>query len=137
MHQLTMQGNDVTGDLLRFAQDLVRIKSYSGQEKQVAGFVARKMGDLGFDEVAIDRYGNVLGRAGDGERIILFDSHTDTVAVTDEAQWQVAPFSGEIRDGALWGRGAADMKSGLAASMYASPLTESTVPRTPRANAGA
>jgi putative selenium metabolism hydrolase len=83
------------------------------------------MGDLGFDEVTIDRYGNVLGRVGGGECAILFDSHTDTVAVTDEAQWSAPPFSGEILDGYLWGRGAVDMKSGLAASMYAAAIAKS------------
>lgn len=110
---------DISNDLLAFAQDLVRIQSYSGQEGELARFIAARMGALDFDEVTIDRWGNVLGRVGDGERAILFDSHTDTVTVTDEDQWQVPPFSGEIRDGRLWGRGAVDMKSGLAASVYA------------------
>jgi putative selenium metabolism hydrolase len=80
---------------------------------------------LGFDEVRIDRYGNVLGRVGDGERAILFDSHMDTVSVTDEDQWDAPPFSGEIVDGYLWGRGSVDMKSGLAASIVAAALAKS------------
>lgn len=125
MNQLLINGINVAGDLLRFAQDLVRIKSYSGQEEQVARFIAAKMKALGFDEVSIDRFGNVLGRVGGGERAILFDSHTDTVEVTDEAQWQISPFSGEIRDGYLWGRGSVDMKSGLAASVYAAAIARS------------
>jgi putative selenium metabolism hydrolase len=114
-----MKGIDMADDLLGFARELVRIKSYSGQEEQIARFIAAKMSALGFDEVKIDRYGNVLGRVGDGGRVILFDSHTDTVTVTDEELWQVPPFSGEIVDGYLWGRGSVDMKSGLAASIYA------------------
>ena len=109
----------MTDDLLKFAQDLVRIQSYSGEEGQIARFIASHMEALGFDEVEIDRYGNVLGRVGDGERAILFDSHTDTVTVTDGDQWELPPFSGEIRDGYLWGRGSVDMKSGAAASIYA------------------
>ena len=125
MNQLLMNGIDVTGDLLSFAQNLVRIKSYSGQEEQVARFIASKMRALDFDEVRIDRFGNVVGRVGGGERAILFDSHTDTVEVTDEAQWQIPPFSGEIRDGYLWGRGSVDMKSGLAASVYAAAIASS------------
>jgi putative selenium metabolism hydrolase len=110
---------------MAFAQDLVRIKSYSGQEEQIARFIASKMEALGFDEVIIDRYGNVLGRVGDGERVILFDSHTDTVNVMDEDEWDVPPFSGEILDGYLWGRGSVDMKSGAAASIYAAALAKS------------
>jgi putative selenium metabolism hydrolase len=111
-------------DLLAFAQDLVRIKSYSGQESQIARLIASRMEALGFDEVKIDRYGNVLGRVGDGDRAILFDSHTDTVSVTDEDQWEVPPFSGEIVDSYLWGRGSVDMKSGLAASVYAAAIAK-------------
>ena len=121
----TMNKQDVNRDLLAFAQNLVRIKSYSGQEEQAARFIASRMEALGFDEVKIDRYGNVLGRVGDGERVILLDSHTDTVSVTDEALWEVPPFSGEIVDGYLWGRGAVDMKSGAAASIYAAAIAKS------------
>jgi putative selenium metabolism hydrolase len=124
MQKLLMYGQ-VSDDLLAFTQDMVRIQSYSGQEGPLARFIDSKMEALGFDEVEIDRYGNVLGRVGDGERVILFDSHTDTVAVTDEEAWAVPPFSGEIVDGYLWGRGSADMKSGLAASIYAAAIAKS------------
>lgn len=119
MTDLINIGKDFSNELLEFAQDLVRMKSFSGKEKEVALLIASKMKDLGYDEVTVDRYGNVLGRMGNGERKLLFDSHTDVVAVTDADQWQVPPFSGEIKDGFLWGRGAADMKSGLAASVFA------------------
>jgi putative selenium metabolism hydrolase len=125
MRKLLMNEVDVAGDWLAFAQDLVRIKSYSGQEEQIARFIASKMEALGFDEVKIDRYGNVLGRVGSEGRVTLFDSHMDTVSVTDEDQWDVPPFSGEIVDGYLWGRGSVDMKSGAAASIYAAVLAKS------------
>jgi len=124
MRKLMMDGMDVTNDLLAFAQALVRIKSYSGQEEQVARLIASKMEALKFDEVKIDCYGNVLGRVGNGEKVILFDSHTDTVEVTDEDQWDVPPFRGEIVDGYLWGRGSVDMKSGAAASIYAAAIAK-------------
>lgn len=124
MRTLTMNGADVTNDLLGLAQDLVRIRSYSGEEGEIARFIASKMEALGFDEVGIDRCGNVFGRVGSGERSILFDSHLDTVEVQDEDQWEIAPFSGEIVDGRLWGRGSVDMKSGLAASIYAAILAK-------------
>ena len=124
MRKLMMDGMDVTNDLLAFTQALVRIKSYSGQEEQVARLIASKMEALKFDEVKIDRYGNVLGRVGNGKKVILFDSHTDTVEVTDEDQWDVPPFRGEIVDGYLWGRGSVDMKSGAAASIYAAAIAK-------------
>jgi len=74
--------------------------------------------------VKIDRYGNVLGRIGRGRKSILFDSHIDTVKVFDEELWEVPPFSGEVREGYLWGRGSVDMKSGAAASVYAAALAK-------------
>lgn len=106
-------------ELVEFARSLVQTRSYSDQEGDLAHLVARKMEELGYDEVVIDRTGNVAGRIGSGPRCILFDSHMDTVEVNDEGEWSVPPFSGEIRDGRIWGRGAADMKSSLAASVFA------------------
>ena len=125
MIPLMMNGEDVTSDLLAFARDLVRIKSYSGREEQVIRLIARKMTSLGFDEVQIDRYGNVLGRVGDGAKKLLFDSHVDTVEVTDETAWEFPPFEGRIVDGHLCGRGSVDMKSGAAASIYAAAIAKS------------
>lgn len=125
MNKLIIDGLDVSNDLLLFTQELVRINSYSGQEGEIARFIASKMKALNFDEVKIDRYGNVLGRVGDGGKVILFDSHMDTVNVTDEESWDVPPFSGEIVDGYLYGRGSVDMKSGLAASIYAAAIAKS------------
>jgi succinyl-diaminopimelate desuccinylase len=54
----------------------------------------------------------VLRGAGDGPTLVL-NGHTDTVPPDDLTQWTVDPFGGEIRDGAVWGRGAVDMKGGL------------------------
>lgn len=119
MTTLTINGRDVSADLLAFAQELVRIQSYSGEEAQVTRCIAAKMQALGYDEVRIDSWGNVVGRIGAGEKVILFDSHTDTVKVFDEELWAVPPFSAEIVDGYLWGRGSVDMKSGAAASVFA------------------
>ena len=117
-----LNGTDVSQDLLGFTQALVRIQSYSGEEEQAARAMAAKMEALGYDEVRIDRFGNVLGRIGTGSKVILFDSHSDTVKVNDAEQWTVPPFSGELRDGWLWGRGSVDMKAGAAASIYAAAI---------------
>ena len=119
MAELTNNDKDISGDLLAFAQQLVRIQSYSGQEEAVARAIAAKMEALGYDEVRIDACGSVLGRVGSGPVSLMFESHTDTVAVNDPAQWAYPPFSGEIADGFLWGRGSVDMKGALAASVYA------------------
>jgi putative selenium metabolism hydrolase len=111
-------------ELIEFTQNLIRIKSYSGQEKEIIKFIEKKMKALGYDEVIIDLMGNVLGRIGNGKKAILFDSHVDTVAVNDEEKWDIPPFSGNIVDGHLYGRGSVDMKSSVAASMYAGALAK-------------
>ncbi len=124
MPLLTSNGIDYTADLLEFAQKLVQIQSYSGQEEEVIRCIAAKMQSLGFEQVTIDRFGNVYGRVGDGDNVILFDSHVDTVKVLDEDLWEVPPFSGAIIDGYLWGRGSVDMKSSAAASIYAALIAK-------------
>lgn len=111
-------------DLLEFAQNLVRIQSYSGQEEQIIRFIAEKMTALGYDEVKIDAMGNVLGRIGQGGKSILFDSHVDTVEVNDASEWEHPPFGGQIVDGRLHGRGSVDMKSSVAASIYAGAMAK-------------
>jgi len=105
--------------LIEFARELVRVRSYSGEEEGVARLVEAKMKELGYDEVFIDGTGNVVGRIGGGVRSVLFDSHMDTVEVNDEGEWTLPPFGAEVRDGRLYGRGSVDMKSSLAASIYA------------------
>ncbi len=119
MNTLIINNTDLASELIQFTQQLVQIRSFSGNEGEVAEYIATRMEKLGFDEVITDRWGNVIGRAGDGEKTILFDSHMDTVQVHDADQWSVPPFSGELKDGYLWGRGSVDMKGGLAASIYA------------------
>jgi putative selenium metabolism hydrolase len=121
MDLVTLQ---IQEELIEFTQSLVRIRSYSGQEEQIIRFIAEKMKALGYDEVIIDSMGNLLGRIGNGKTSLLFDSHVDTVAVNDEADWDVSPFGGEIVDGCLYGRGSVDMKSSVAASVYAGAIAK-------------
>ena len=124
MNAMDILSKEQKDDLIRFTQDLVRIKSFSGQEEEIVKFIERKMKALGYDEVIIDSMGNVLGRIGSGEKSILFDSHVDTVMVNDEVLWEVPPFSGRIKDGCLYGRGSVDMKSGAAASILAGAIAK-------------
>lgn len=124
MAELDLLTPQVQADVIAFAQSLVRIKSLSGQERVVIEFISQRMRELGYDEVTVDGFGNVLGRIGHGPRTIQFDAHVDTVAVADENQWAVPPFSGSIVDGNLYGRGAVDMKSAAAAAVYAGALAK-------------
>ena len=106
-------------ELIEFAQEAVRTRSYSDEEGNMAWLIKEKMEKLGYDEVKIDSVGNVVGKIGNGKKTVHFDSHMDTVRVNDADEWKVPPFSGDIVDGSIWGRGSVDMKSALCASVYA------------------
>jgi putative selenium metabolism hydrolase len=102
-----------------FLQDLVRIPSLSTHEEAVAVRLAEEMRRVGFAEVWTDRIGNVIGRIGNGQGPkLLLDGHMDVVDVGDLARWPHPPYSGAIHNGILYGRGACDMKGGLAAMVY-------------------
>jgi putative selenium metabolism hydrolase len=115
---------EIQKQVIQFAQELIKIKSYSGQEGEIIRFIEQKMKSLGYDEVKIDSMGNLLGKIGSGTKSILFDSHVDTVEVNDEREWDIPPFSGEVVEGRLHGRGSVDMKSSVAASVYAGALAK-------------
>lgn len=109
--------------LTQFAQRLVQTPSPSTQEGAVAALVAKEMHRLGYQAVQVDAMGNVIGRIGpEGGKSLLFDAHMDTVGVGDPARWAHSPFGGEIANGILYGRGAADMKGALAAMVHAGGL---------------
>ncbi len=94
---------------------LVKIKSTSMKEKEVQLELKRQMVEAGFDEVKIDGLGNVLGRIGNGKKILAIDGHMDTVDVGNIVNWTFDPFSGEIKDGFVHGRGTVDQEGGPAA----------------------
>jgi putative selenium metabolism hydrolase len=111
------------GALTSFLQDLVRIPSFSCQEKGVAERLGAEMRAVGFDEVWTDRIGNVVGRIGSGTGPrLLYNGHMDTVGVGDPGAWSHDPFGAEIDDGVLYGRGATDMKGPLASLVYGAKL---------------
>jgi putative selenium metabolism hydrolase len=102
-----------------FLQDMIRIPSYSGQEKEMAERLAAEMEQVGFRDVRMDRIGNVIGRVGAGSGpVLLYNGHIDVVGVGDASSWRHDPFGAEIVNGVLYGRGAADMKGSLAAMVY-------------------
>lgn len=108
--------------LINFTKDIVSIPSYSSKEKNVVERIKLEMTALGYDDILIDGSGSIIGVMGNGPHKYLFDSHIDTVEVTNEAEWTYPPFSGEIHGNKLYGRGASDMKASAAASVYAGYL---------------
>jgi succinyl-diaminopimelate desuccinylase len=116
--------------LIEFTRDLVRIRSVDepglgGGEAEAAALVAAKMREFGWrpeiTEVAAGRpnvIAEVDGGGGPGPAL-AFEGHTDVVTEGDLDSWTVDPYGAELRDGRIYGRGSADMKSGVAAMIYA------------------
>jgi putative selenium metabolism hydrolase len=116
--------DSLSPDIINFAQQLIRTSSFTGHEGNLAKLVMSKMVELDYDHVSVDSFGNVIGIVGDGPTGILFDSHMDTVGVNHPEEWRYNPFGGEIVDGKLYGRGSVDMKSALAAVVFAGHIAK-------------
>ncbi len=93
---------------------LIKIKSLSGGEENVMLELKRQMEEANFDEVKIDGLGNVIGRIGNGKKILAIDAHMDTVDMGNLKNWDFDPLSGDIIDGYVLGRGTVDQKGGAA-----------------------
>ena len=106
------------GAIANFLKDIATIPSLSSQEGDVVKFMEAAMKKLGYDEVVIDGMGNLLGRIGNGPRVIAFDGHCDTVDVGNLSLWtKVKPYPSIIQDGKVYGRGVTDQKGGIASSV--------------------
>jgi putative selenium metabolism hydrolase len=99
--------------IIRDLQDFVAIESVTYNEGEAVAYLAQKMRDFQFDEVRVDKVGNVLGRIGEGKTVLLYDAHIDTVETGDPADWTYPPLSGHLEDGIIYGRGAVDDKGCL------------------------
>lgn len=105
-------------EIIRFMREICAIPSMEGQLAAVGERILTEMRRLGFDEARFDKMGNVLGRLGDGPRILVYDSHIDTVGIGDPASWQWDPFQGKIEAGMLYARGASDEKQSTPGMIY-------------------
>ncbi len=112
---------------VELTRDLVRLRTVADAE-EVEGpavrLLARLFTEFGWQHEVVDvapgrqnLVAVVEGGGGDGPTL-MFEGHTDVVTEGDSADWSSDPYGGEIRDGKLWGRGSADMKSGLAAMVH-------------------
>ena len=109
--------------IIDFAQRLLQAPSLSGQEEAAADLIAQEMRNLGYDEVRRDEAGNVIGRISGGSgRSVMLHAHMDVVDSGKADDWTYPPFSGQLADGWLWGRGASDDKGCIAAQVYAAGL---------------
>ena len=108
-------------DPVELTAELIRCPSVTPEEGGAITLLERLLEPLGFVCTRISRGGieNLHARWGTTPPVFAFNGHTDVVPVGDRADWSRDPFGGEIIDGVLWGRGATDMKSGVAAFVAA------------------
>ncbi|MBM4461623.1 MAG: YgeY family selenium metabolism-linked hydrolase, partial [Chloroflexi bacterium] len=86
VEHISQLAHQMTGRRERFLADLIRIRSYTGQEGAAVERTLAELRAIGCDEVWTDSAGNALGRIGHGPRVILYDAHLDTNAVADERE---------------------------------------------------
>jgi putative selenium metabolism hydrolase len=118
INQLNERVAAANDDILKFFREIVAIPSMRNMIGPVGERVGEEMKKLGFDDVYVDKYGSIVGRIGDGEKILLYDSHLDTVDIGDESQWDWHPFEGKVEDGNLYARGALDEKGSTPGMVY-------------------
>jgi succinyl-diaminopimelate desuccinylase len=113
-------------DAISITRDLVRCPSVTPADAGALGVLENILKAAGFEvhRVTFSEPGtadidNLYARIGDQAPHITFAGHTDVVPPGDESAWTYGPFSGEVKDGFLYGRGAVDMKGGIACSVAA------------------
>ena len=113
-------------DPVNFAAELIRCPSVTPADAGALDLLEKVLAEIGFtckrlpfQEPDTARVDNLYARLGDAAPHICFAGHTDVVPVGAADNWQKDPFSGEISDDKLWGRGAADMKGAIAAFVAA------------------
>jgi succinyl-diaminopimelate desuccinylase len=108
-------------DTLQLTEDLLRRQSVSPDDHGCLDVITARLAALGFriERMPFGPVQNLWARRGDAAPMLCFAGHTDVVPTGPREEWATEPFEPVIRDGILYGRGAADMKSGLAAMVTA------------------
>ena len=106
---------------IQYSQQLIRRRSITPVDAGCQAWLAEKLKTLGFETIHINANGvtNTVAWIGEGEKNIAFAGHTDVVPPGPEDHWSVPPFNAQIVGDELIGRGAADMKTGVAAMLAA------------------
>ncbi len=113
-------------DALSIVRDLIRCPSVTPADAGALGVLENLLKAAGFavhrvtfSEPGTADIDNLYARIGDSAPHITFAGHTDVVPAGDESAWSHGAFSGEVKDGFVYGRGAVDMKGGIACSVAA------------------
>lgn len=105
-------------DIIQFMRDICAIPSMESMIGPVGERIQQEMRTLGYDEARFDLMGNTIGRIGNGPKVLVYDSHIDTVGVGDKETWPWDPFVGKVEDGVLYARGACDEKGSTPGMIY-------------------
>jgi succinyl-diaminopimelate desuccinylase len=116
---------------LELAQELIRRPSVSPEDHGCLQLIGERLAALGFhvERMPFGPVENLWARHGSERPLLCFAGHTDVVPTGPREEWQTNPFEPIVRDGILYGRGAADMKSGLAAMITATERFIAAHPR--------
>ena len=108
-------------ETLELARDLINRPSVTPYDAGCQPLLGERLKAIGFElePMRFDEVDNLWARRGHDGPLFVFAGHTDVVPTGPEAQWQSPPFTPTITDGKLYGRGAADMKSSIAAMVTA------------------
>ncbi len=108
-------------DPVQLTAELIRCPSVTPEEAGALVLLEDLLKNAGFETRRVDRNGicNLYARFGDATPVFAFNGHTDVVPIGDKNAWNYDPFGAEIVDGLMFGRGACDMKSGVAAFVCA------------------
>lgn len=121
MNTQPASASDAVSPTLALAQDLIRRPSVSPEDQGCLAVIAQRLEALGFkvERLPFGPVENLWARHGDSGPVLCFAGHSDVVPTGPREEWHTDPFDPVIKDGMLYGRGAADMKSGLAAMITA------------------
>ncbi len=109
-------------DMTRFLRAIVKNPGESCDEKAHVETIAAEMKQVGFDEVKIDAQGNVMGFMGNGDKIIAFDAHIDTVGIGNPDNWSFDPYEGYENETEIGGRGVSDQCGGIVSAVYGAKI---------------
>ena len=130
LDQMLQQIDDLEDELVALEQALVKIPSVNtgfmptGDETPVCNYISDWLSMVGIESEILEsspNRGNIIANieGSSGKIGLLFMSHTDVVPVEDEDKWRFPPFSGQIHEGRIYGRGASDCKGLLSAQLMA------------------
>lgn len=118
-------------EIITFTQEIIKNPSVDGSETAVCELIADKLAEYGIGSKFVGGDRNRLNlltklRSNPQGKTLLFNSHTDVVTEGDKKKWRYNPFSGKLVGDKIYGRGAADMKGGIAAIVLAAIVLKET-----------